>query len=318
MNMNLIITIDTEEDNWDRYSRTDNPCTNIEKLIPLQEMFDHYNVKPTYLISYPIATNSKAISLLSKFTSEDKCEIGTHCHPWTTPPFEEELNEKNTMLCNLTDELILKKITYLHETIIKNFGITPIAFRAGRFGFDNKVADALINLGYKIDLSITPYENQSAYQGPDFSQYSLFSSKLHVSKTTKKTLIEIPHTTGFLQTNYEFAKILNIILRKKYINNLKIIGILDRFHLLNRIKLSPENSSCDQMISLTKILFKKDFKIINMTFHSTSLTPGLNCFVKNEKEEEKIINNIEFFLKFTQASGINSIKLSDCITREFP
>jgi hypothetical protein len=316
--MNLIITIDTEEDNWNSYSRTDNPCKNIEKLIPLQKMFDNYNIKPTYLISYPVATDKKAISILTKFIKEDKCEIGTHCHPWNTPPLEEKLNKKNTMLCNLPYELILKKIKYLHETIVKNFNIVPSTFRAGRFGLDNKVASVLLDLNYKIDTSITPYENQVSHNGPDFSEYSLFPFKFlpeEISESDNKgVLFEIPPTSGFLQKNYDFSKILNIIVRKKYIKNLRLVGILDKLHLLNWIRLNPENSSVDQMIKLTKVLIKKDVKIINMMFHSTTLMPGLNGFVKNTMDEKRFITNIENFLNFTQDSGIKSIKLSDCIS----
>ena len=38
--MKLIVTIDTEEDNWTAYSATDNPVENIGKNMPLQELFN--------------------------------------------------------------------------------------------------------------------------------------------------------------------------------------------------------------------------------------------------------------------------------------
>ena len=50
--MKFIITIDTEEDNWDKYSRTDNPVENLKKIIPLQKIFDRYGVRPTYIGLY--------------------------------------------------------------------------------------------------------------------------------------------------------------------------------------------------------------------------------------------------------------------------
>jgi len=92
--MKLIITIDTEEDSWNRYSRTENPCNNIEQLVPLQELIDSYNVIPTYLLTLPVVNDKRSQSILKKIVSEGKCEIGTHCHPWNTPPFTENLIKK--------------------------------------------------------------------------------------------------------------------------------------------------------------------------------------------------------------------------------
>ena len=98
--MKFIVTIDTEEDNWDKYSRTDNPVENLKKIIPLQKIFDRYGVRPTYLISYPVATDPKCIEILKSILDQGQCEIGSQCHPWNTPPFVEEINEHNSMLTN--------------------------------------------------------------------------------------------------------------------------------------------------------------------------------------------------------------------------
>lgn len=83
--MKLIITIDTEEDNWSRYSATDNPVENIERIVPLQQLFDEFGVRPTYLVDYPVATNPKSVSVFKRILEEGKYEIGMHCHPWNTP-----------------------------------------------------------------------------------------------------------------------------------------------------------------------------------------------------------------------------------------
>ena len=172
--MKLIVTIDTEEDNWSRYSATDNPVKNIERLPHLQSLFDIFGVKPTYLVSYPVATSPRSVDILRGFLDEGKCEIGMHCHPWNTPPFEEEINNYNTMLCNLPEELQYKKMENLHKMILRNFGIVPVSFRAGRWGFNQGVARALCRLGYRVDTSVTPFENWVIYQGPDFSGFDPF------------------------------------------------------------------------------------------------------------------------------------------------
>lgn len=49
--MKLAITIDTEEDNWGSYNTTQYTTKNIERISKLQEVFDQFNVVPTYLVS---------------------------------------------------------------------------------------------------------------------------------------------------------------------------------------------------------------------------------------------------------------------------
>ena len=55
--MKLVVTIDTEEDNWGSLRLTHYSFDNIARIPALQEMFDRFNVKPTYLMTYPVATD---------------------------------------------------------------------------------------------------------------------------------------------------------------------------------------------------------------------------------------------------------------------
>jgi len=172
--MKLIITIDTEEDNWSRYSVSDNPVSNIKQIIPLQKMFDEYDIKPVYLVSYPVATNKSSVKILKNILDEGRCEIGSHCHPWNTPPYHHnsDIKKHETMLYNLPSHIVHKKLSVLHETIYKNFRTIPISFRAGRWAFGPSVALSLNLLGYRIDSSLTPFIDWRQYGGPDFRAYS--------------------------------------------------------------------------------------------------------------------------------------------------
>ncbi len=64
--MHLTITIDTEEDEWGIYRQAGHTVENIKQIPRLQELFDAYCVKPTYLISYPVATDISSIQVLRK------------------------------------------------------------------------------------------------------------------------------------------------------------------------------------------------------------------------------------------------------------
>jgi hypothetical protein len=313
--MKLAITIDTEEDNWNCYSRDDNPCSNIEQLLPLQELFDTYNVIPAYLITYPVAQNENARIILKQFLSENRCEIGTHCHPWNNPPFDEELSLQNSMLSNLPYELVFKKISNLHHAITETFGTKPVAFRSGRFAFNSNVAKALTLLGYKIDTSITPFWNWSADYGPDFSNctpspYRFFEDAIF-TPDPDGTLLELPLSIGFLQNNFKIANFVYKWLRRKPFNYLKVIGMLSHIHLLNVACLLPENYTEKEMIGIAKVFKNKNYPILNMMFHSTSLHAGRSVFTKTKADEERIFRRIKTFLEFAKTEGIDCIKLSD-------
>ena len=157
MSIKVFITIDTEEDLWSDWRQKDNPVDNICRITILQDLFDRFGAIPTYLVNYPVVANENARNILRRVLENYRCEIGTHCHPWNTPPFEEEITIKNSMMCNLPHELLYKKINVVHEKIIKCFGIAPICFRAGRWGFGPDVAQCIYEHGYKIDTSVSPF-----------------------------------------------------------------------------------------------------------------------------------------------------------------
>ena len=118
--MYFIISIDTEEDNWDNFDEKPTQ-KNIQRIPKLQKLFNRYQIKPTYLVTYPVACDPKSVSILKPILESSQCEIGTHLHPWNTPPMEERLNRKNTMLNNLGAELQFKKLQCLHDKIEQIF-----------------------------------------------------------------------------------------------------------------------------------------------------------------------------------------------------
>ena len=107
--------------------------TNIRKIPELQKVFEDYHVVPTYLLTYPVANDESAAAVFRDLLDAGQCEIGMHCHPWNTPPYEETINRRNTMLCNLPASLQRDKVRRLQELIAKQFDRPPLAFRSGRW-----------------------------------------------------------------------------------------------------------------------------------------------------------------------------------------
>lgn len=315
--MQLVITIDTEEDNWARYSTTDNPVSNIERLIPLQKLFDQHGVRPTYLVTYPVATNPRSVEILKNFLDHEKCEIGMHCHPWNTPPLPENtpIADTETMLCNLDANLVHEKMTTLHEAIRRNFGIKPLSFRSGRWGFGPAVARSLVLLGYRVDSSVSPYVDWSSIHGPDYRSFSpaifSFGSNGFRQKTENDTILEVPATIGFLQRNFSFAQRITQMVENPLGKLLHLKGVLYHTHLVNKIWLSPEQSEISAMFALTKRMRRKNFPYVNFTFHSTSLKAGHSPFVQTGNDERRFMEKIKQFLQFTRKIELQNLTLAE-------
>ena len=310
----LAITIDVEEDNWSSYD-TNPVLSNIPKLLELQKLFDSYEVKPTYLVTYPVASDRNSASILRKILEDGGCEIGAHLHPWNTPPFEEEKTFENTMLCNLEKDLQYRKMESLHEKITENFGMEPAAFRSGRWGFGPTVAENMYKLGYKVDTSVSPYLSWEKCHGPDFSDRSPMPQFLHMDsdKNPGAFILEVPATIGFLQDNFELCNSIYKKISSRKLKHFRLRGILDRLNLLNKIWLSPEPDNAEMMIRLAKTMMKKRYQILNMFFHSPSLRHGLTHFTRTNEEETELFRRIEKFLEFAKASKIESIILSESL-----
>lgn len=316
--MKLVITIDTEEDNWGNFISKGYTLENLKRLPVLQDLFDKFNARPTYLITYPVAADEQSIKTLKGIQEEGRGEIGTHCHPWNTPPFDEEINAFNSMLCNLPPDLQYRKLEHLHRIIEKNLGTTPISFRSGRWGYSKDVAKNIRKLGYKIDTSISSFMDWSEYHGPDFTDISprpfLFSDEDPFRESQNGDILEVPATVGFLQKNFILCNCIVGKIEKKPLSYLRIKGLLYRLGLLNKVWLSPEISDGETMIKLAQNMKKKKIPFINLVFHSTALKAGLSPFVKTAADEKEFLGRIRKFLSFTEAEGIESIKLVDALS----
>ncbi len=315
----VAVTIDTEEDLWGQYLPAPCPVKNIEAIPLVQDIFDAYGAVPTYLVNYPVVTDHGASRLLQAILEKDRCELGVHCHPWNTPPYESETGVSSSMLCNLEDKVVRKKIENLHEVFVARFGITPLSFRAGRWAFGPVIARSIADLGYKVDSSVTPLVDWSACGGPDFFDAPRYPYRLSpasiLSPQSGGSLLEAPPTTGFFQRNSELCgQILKNILKREFVRNMKLIGILDRGRIINMRWLSPELTSGEDMLILAERLVRYGATFLNMCFHSTSLLPGKSPFVRNRRDLQRFLLRIKMFLQYACDAGWEFVALREIIT----
>ena len=101
MKPRLLVGIDTEGDNqWDlkrastRRSRTSTRCRSCTAL------FETHGVRPTYVVTWPVASDERSQEVLRFLLLRGDCEIGAHHHAWETPPCSAE-DVSGTIVCRV-------------------------------------------------------------------------------------------------------------------------------------------------------------------------------------------------------------------------
>lgn len=299
----LLVTIDTEEEfDWSLpLARSNTAVRSIGAQHRAQDIFDAHGVVPTYLVDYPVASDEEAVAVLRGFLADGRCEIGAHLHPWVNPPHEEQVNPYNSYPGNLAAPLERAKLECLTETIERNFGLRPTAYRAGRYGVGPATADILEGLGYQVDLSIVPYTSFSEDGGPDFAA---FEARPYWFGDERR-LLEVPVSCGFAGGLAGWGAALFPVLAGRLGMTLRVPGVAARLGLLERIRLTPEGIDHAAHRRLTRRLLDQGRRVFCLTYHSPSLEPGNTPYVRDEGELRGFLDTIDRYLDyfFTEVGG---------------
>jgi hypothetical protein len=164
----VVVSIDTEEDNW-QPQRDDISVENIREIPVLGRLCERLGIRPTFFTTYQVARRPWALEIIRGVMASTGGEIGSHLHPWNTPPLRGPMPRRATMLNNYPTGFQVSKLKALTESIADNFGVQPRVFRAGRFGLGPRTVTALLKCGYQVDSSVTPFINWRRFDGgPDF------------------------------------------------------------------------------------------------------------------------------------------------------
>ena len=292
----LLVVIDTEEEfDWDRpLSRSNTATRSIAAQVRAQEIFAKHAVTPTYVIDFPVATDSAAAGLLREFAEDGRCVIGSHLHPWVNPPHDEAVTPVNSYPGNLERSLEKAKLEVLTESIAERFGAAPTIYKAGRYGVGPRTAGILEELGYRIDLSVVPYTSFTADGGPDFRGFDF--PPFWFGEADR--LLEIPVTCGFCGALRSMGRGFFPWLSAPLGMSLHLPGVASRLGLLERIRLSPEGAGFQDLRRLADSLLEQGCQVFSLTYHSPSLAPGHTPYVRDEHELEAFLETIERFLDY--------------------
>jgi len=249
---------------------------------------------PTYVIDWPVATNPAAVKVLRSLMEQGRCEIGTHMHPWVSPPHDEAVNTFNSYAGNLPQALEYQKIERLTDAIEAAFGKRPTVFKAGRYGVGPHTADTIAKLGYVIDASVVPMTKMTADGGPDFSNHGVHP---YWFTAHGQTLLELPATAGYAGRLHHLGQSLYPALQSPVGKQLRLPSIASRLGLLERIKLTPEGYSSTELIRLTQCLYSQGCRFFGLTYHSPSLVPGNTSYVKSNTDLETFLTVLDQYIE---------------------
>ncbi len=290
----LYIVVDTEaEFDWSKdFDRSLTDVSSMSQQISAQSIFDGYGARPIYLVDYAVASQAEGYGPLKEIFSRHGCAIGAHLHPWVNPPFEEAVSEHNSFGGNLPPDLEERKLRALIETIKKNFGISPLFFKAGRYGIGRNTMDTLTRLGFAVDFSILPLADLRASGGPDFRL-----TKSRPYQVGPSEILSIPMTRGQVGLLAPLPPSLHGALRSPPAIRMHLPGILSRLHLANTVTLTPEGVSAEEQIRLIQAMASRGCRVFTLHYHSPSLAKR-TPYVKSEVELRGFLDNLRTVCKF--------------------
>ncbi|MCA1561937.1 MAG: polysaccharide deacetylase family protein [Acidobacteria bacterium] len=296
--MYLLAGIDTEGDNqWDPAARANQAFENIYALPRLHALFARHAVRPTYVITYPVAADARSGDVLRGLLAGGDCEIGAHHHAWETPPCTAEDVGRHPYALTLPRAQFERQLASLTEAITRMTGERPVSYRSGRFGFSSDHVGALEQLGYLVDSSVAPLFYEAHRGGPDFVEAPLrpyFLAYDSAVRAGTSDVLEVPLSASLNRRwpktlQYAYARAPKPYTTKRVLRALRVARM--RW-------LRPSYSSLQDMTGLARDLAKRGEPVLNLLFHSSEATVGGSPYNRTAGELDAFFDRLEKFLVY--------------------
>lgn len=294
----LLIGIDTEaDDQWTLEGRRRLEVRNAERLPALQARLQAMGIPPTYLVTHEMATRPESASILRDLARGGRCEIGTHLHPWSSPPFRPEDLDGHTYPHQLPTDVLDRQLTELTQIIESEIGVRPTTYRAGRNGFDGRSLKVLERLGYTVDTSVDPLFNETRKGGRVFAGAPVapyFPDVDDVCRPGGSRVLEVPISSA---TDPALPKSLEAAYTR--MPPLPYRGWLKRLGL-RAVWLRPSYTPLEPMKRLAARLVARGVPCLNVIFHSSELLPGGSPYNRDEAAVTRFLDDLQGFLDYAR------------------
>jgi hypothetical protein len=294
----LLVGIDTEGDNqWDLAAREHQAFENIYALPALNTLFERQGVRPTYLVTWPVATDERSQEVLRFLRLRGHCEIGAHHHAWETPPCSSDDVRRHPYASTLDPERFEAQVAELTAAIARAMGEPPVSYRSGRFGFDAAHVAVLERYGYLVESSVAPLFYEAHKGGPDFVEAPLapyFLSYDSAVRPGTSRLLEIPCSAA-LDRDVP-PRLAHAYARAPWQYTTR--RVLRKLGVARVEWLRPSYSSYEAMCALARRLVTRGVPVLNMLFHSSEAIVGGSPYNRTDAELQAFLDRLERFLRF--------------------
>jgi peptidoglycan/xylan/chitin deacetylase (PgdA/CDA1 family) len=294
----LLVGIDTEGDNqWDLRAREQQAFENIYALPKLHEVFERHGVRPTYVVTWPVASDERSQEVLRFLLLRGDCEIGAHHHAWETPPCTPEDLRRHRYASTLPREQFEAQLAELTSAIARAVGERPVSYRSGRFGFDASHVAALERQGYLVESSVAPLFYEAHKGGPDFVEAPLAPYYLSYDSAVRpgtSRLLEVP-CSAMLNRDVP-DRLAWAYARAPFPYTTK--RVLRKLGLARVDWLRPSYSSLDAMNALARRLVERQVPVLNMLFHSSEAIVCGSPYNRTQGELDAFLDRLDRFLGY--------------------
>lgn len=294
----LLVGIDTESDNqWERRARENPTFDNIHALPKLHGLFARHRVRPTYLITYPVASDQRSAGILQELRVQGGCEIGAHHHAWETPPCEPDDRRRHLYALSLSADRFARQIAELSAAVEKAAGERPVSYRSGRFGFSASHVSELERAGYLVESSVAPLFYEAHKGGPDFvgaplTPYFLAYDDARVPGSSN--VLEVPVSAALSRRVPRVLEHLYARAPRPYATK----RILRKLGIARVLWLRPSYSSLGDMKRLADRVNAERSPTLNLLFHSSEAVAGASPYNRTEAELGAFLDRLERFLEY--------------------
>ena len=294
----LLVAIDTEGDNqWDAAARRHQTFENLYALGRLHEFFERHGVRPTYVITHPVASDRRSAEVLRGLQARGTCEIGAHHHAWETPPCSPADVDRHPYALSLPIQQFDAQLRALTAAIQDAVGVRPVSYRSGRFGFSAAHVSSLEQEGYLVDSSVAPLFYEAHKRGPDFVGAPLSPYFLAYDDATRagtSRVLELPISAALNRSVPAFVE--------RWYGRAPWPYQTKRALRLARIAhvrwLRPSYSSADDMMALARQIVRRGVPILNLLFHSSEAIVGGSPYNRTQGELDGFFDRLGRALAF--------------------
>ncbi|AEP30636.1 WalW protein [Brumicola nitratireducens] len=291
----LSIVIHTEEEfDWaGGFNRHNTSVTHGKELTEMCVDMLKLGCCITFAMDWSFVTSEQGQNVI-RFMQEnytEQVEFAAHLHPWVNPPFDEQysdtdnIDEKLSYPGNLPAELEKAKLAMLTDKIAELTGRSPTTYLAGRYGVGENTYKILSELGYKVDVSISPFADFRHQDGPDFSNKNNASF-------TQNGIKCIPHSSGYISHIGVLADWLNRDTANLHNLNNNVVGkVILKLLGVERVRLSPEGFDEAQMKKLVASLTRTGVEHLIYSFHSSTSKLGGSPYVETKESVQQMYKN---------------------------